>query len=247
MLANRPREISSPNAPGFWQRVRGLRARNAVPLAARALRGRRERIGIYALDLTDGGLDRALSGKIPAEVEPSLTLEALEEADAERIAEYAAVTRTYAGLTPERVRLFLAGGCSIILARCGGDLAASVSLTGGPYPLWGFEADLLFPGDHGYCFNIFVAPAWRGRGLGYIMTRQAVRRAGEAGWHWLVVAIHDRNTPSIRMSTNIGYRKCGTLWMREHFFVRRYGFERVAPPAGFSFGLRGYRGGEIWF
>ena len=90
-----------------------------------------------------------------------------------------------------------------------------------------------FRGRHGlYLEDIFVRPAWRGRGIGKALMARLAQRCVEQGWARLEWAVLDWNAPSIAF-----YKSIGAQVMDEWKICRLSGqalqdFAGAAPAAG---------------
>jgi GNAT superfamily N-acetyltransferase len=89
-----------------------------------------------------------------------------------------------------------------------------------------------FRGRHGiYLEDIFVRPAFRGRGLGKALMAQLARRCVDNGWARFEWAVLDWNTPSIAF-----YKSIGATVMDDWRICRMSGkaLERFASAEGRS-------------
>lgn len=94
------------------------------------------------------------------------------------------------------------GGAVILLATAGAERAVAGYAYG---ELEGLSwTDLI--GPHGKVHDLFVAPAFRGRGIGEALMREAVRRLIERGAPRVLLDSAWANEPARRLFARIGFR-----------------------------------------
>jgi GNAT superfamily N-acetyltransferase len=130
----------------------------------------------------------------PARPDDSALIYALvrELADYEKLLHEVVATEASiaAALFGEQTRLY----CDV--ARWDGEAAG--------FALW-FLNYSTFRGSHGiYLEDLFVRPAYRGRGIGMALIRQLARRCVERGYARCEWAVLDWNSPSIAFYESIG-------------------------------------------
>lgn len=231
--------------PGLLRRLRSLHPRDIGPLLSRGLRGRRETVGIYATDLENAKEFARFCHRDSTASGSSVEWTLLRKEDGYRLTEYCALLGSYGGVTQAQTEGFLDRGGEIFAAVSKGAVVGAVSMAFGAHPLWGFEADVLPAEGQVYFFNLYVAPEWRARSMPYVLRGKAMKHCRDKGYRWVMGAIYESNTASIRLGESMGARKFGLLTMSERFFLRRYRFSREHDIPGFSFALRLYRGGMV--